>query len=209
MALYDKVFYIYLKGKVKALAETYFKKRFRGYDPEQVDAFIISLSDTYNRNEENYNEDLRNAESENSRLREEIAEMRKYIEELAATHEANLAKKQEEYDILYAQIGEKMVVADSRAEEIVRSAEKEANLIIAEARQKGENEAKTIRENAEAEAKSLIEETQRKCSDISAAAEEFRMKQEEMNKSMSETEKRFGDALSKLREGFGVSNDNQ
>ncbi len=197
-----------MKGKVKALAETYFKKRFRGYDPEQVDAFIISLSDTYDRNESDFNEDLRNAEAENARLREEIAEMREYIEDLAANHEATLAKKQEEYDILYAQIGEKMVVADSRAEEIVRSAEKEANLIIAEAQQKGEAEAKAIRQSAEEEAKNLIDETRRKCADISAAAEEFRMKQEEMNRSMSETEKRFGDALTKLREGFGGNNDN-
>ena len=59
---------------------------------------------------------------------------------------------------------------------------------------------------AEDDAKALIDETRRKCDDISAAAEEFRIKQEEMNRSVMETERRFGDALSKLREGIGNGN---
>lgn len=189
------------------MAETYFKKIFKGYDPEQVDAFIISLSDTYERNEKENAENLRDAEAEIARLKEELAEMRVYIEENAARHEAELTKKQEEYEVLYASIGEKMVIADNRAAEIIKNAEKEAALITAQAKQNSEAEAKAIKENAEAEAGRLIEETRIKCDEISTAAQEFRAKQEEMSKSISETEKRFDDALAKIREGFGGAKD--
>ncbi len=185
------------------MAETYFKKSFKGYNPEQVDSFIISLSDTYENNLKEHDAALRAAEAENARLREEIAELQKNIEDNAATHEAELVKNQEEYDRLYAEIGEKMVVADTRAAEIIKNAEKEAALIVAEAKINSENEAKTIREQAEAEANRLIDNTRLQCAEISAKAEEFRLRQDEMNRSISETEKRFGDALNKLREGFG------
>lgn len=185
------------------MAETYFKKSFKGYNPEQVDSFIISLSDTYENNLKEHDAALRAAEAENARLREEIAELQKSIEDNAATHEAELVKNQEEYDRLYAEIGEKMVVADTRAAEIIKNAEKEAALIVAEAKINSENEAKTIREQAEAEANRLIDNTRLQCAEISAKAEEFRLRQDEMNRSISETEKRFGDALNKLREGFG------
>lgn len=185
------------------MAETYFKKSFKGYNPEQVDSFIISLSDTYENNLKEHDAALRAAEAENARLREEIAELQKSIEDTAESHQEELVKNQEEYDRLYAEIGEKMVVADTRAAEIIKNAEKEAALIVAEAKINSENEAKTIREQAEAEANRLIDNTRLQCAEISAKAEEFRLRQDEMNRSISETEKRFGDALNKLREGFG------
>lgn len=195
-----------MKGLVNAVAETYFKKKFKGYDPEAVDSFIVSLSDTYESNVKNYEAQLRESQAENGRLRDEIAELRELIEETARAHEAELAKKQEEYEALYAEIGEKMVVADNRAAEIIRNAEKEAEFITIQAKEDVERDAKNIRARAEDDAKALIDETRRKCDDISAAAEEFRIKQEEMNRSVMETERRFGDALSRLREGIGNGN---
>lgn len=195
-----------MKGLVNAVAETYFKKKFKGYDPEAVDSFIVSLSDTYESNVKNYEAQLRESQAENGRLRDEISELRELIEETARAHEAELAKKQEEYEALYAEIGEKMVVADNRAAEIIRNAEKEAEFITIQAKEDVERDAKNIRARAEDDAKALIDETRRKCDDISAAAEEFRIKQEEMNRSVMETERRFGDALSKLREGIGNGN---
>lgn len=185
------------------MAETYFKKSFKGYNPEQVDSFIISLSDTYENNLKEHDTALRTAEAENARLREEIAELQKFIEETAANHEAELAKKKEEYDRLYAEIGEKMVIADTRAADIIKNAEKEAAFIMAEAKNSCENETRAIKEQAEAEAAKLIENTRLQCEEISAKAQEFRLRQDEMNRTISETEKRFGDALNKLREGFG------
>ncbi len=185
------------------MAETYFKKSFKGYNPEQVDSFIISLSDTYEQNIKEHDDLLRAAEAENARLREEIAELQKTIEDNAVTHKEEISQKQEDYDRLYAEIGEKMVVADNRAAEIIKNAEKEAAFILAQARNNSEAEAKAVRQQAEEEAARIIESTRLQCAEISAKAEEFRMRQDEMNKSISETEKRFGDALNKLREGFG------
>lgn len=185
------------------MAETYFRKSFKGYNPNEVDNFIISLSDTYENNLKEHDDTLRAVEAENARLREEIAELHKTIEENARNYDAELTKKQEEYDRLYAEIGEKMVIADNRASEIIKNAEKEAAFIVAEARNNSDAEAKAVREQAEAEANRLIDNTRLQCAEISAKAEEFRQKQDEIHKTISETEKRFGDALNKLREGFG------
>ncbi len=201
--MYGKVLYIFSKGWVNALAETYFKKSFKGYNPEQVDSFIISLSDTYEQNIKEHDDLLRASESENARLREEIAELQKSIEASALNYESELAKKQEEYDRLYAEIGEKMVIADNRASEIIKNAEKEAAFILAEARNNSDAEMKAVRQQAEAEAAKIIDNTRLQCAEISAKAEEFRLKQDEMARTISETEKRFGVASNKLREGFG------
>ena len=187
---------------VAILAETYFKTSFKGYDTQQVDEFIISLSDKYDQNVKDMTERLRSLEAENTRLKLELSEARTSAEENAKAHEAALAEKQKEYDALCAEIGEKMVVADKRASEIINNAEKEANLVIDLARRNGESEAKVIRIAAEEEAARMIEDTRRKCESLSAAAEEFRQRQDEMQRSMTETEKRFGDALNKLREGI-------
>ncbi len=185
------------------MAETYFKKSFKGYKPEQVDEFIVSLSDKYAENEKEMSERIHALESENESLLNELSEMRSLAEQTAKEHEAELVEKQAEYDALCAEIGEKMVVADKRAAEIIKNAEKEAALILTRARQSGENEARVIRTRAEEEATKMIDDTRKRCESLSAAAEEFRIRQSEMNRSMSETEKRFGDALSKLREGIG------
>ena len=184
------------------MAETYFKTTFKGYDTKAVDEFIISLSDQYEHNKKELSDKLRAAESENTRLKLELSEMRSAAEETAKTHEEVLSEKQKEYDLLCAEIGEKMIVADKRAAEIIKNAEKEANLILSMAQQNIENEARAVRARAEEEAAQIIEDTRRRCESLSAAAEEFRQRQNEMSRSMSETEKRFGDALNKLREGI-------
>ena len=161
------------------------------------------MSDTYEQNEKSLSDRVHVLETENERLLSQISELNVIAERTSIEHENELIEKQAEYEAKCAEIGEKMVVADKRAAEIVRSAEKEAALILTHARQNSENEAKVIRLRAEDEASRLIEETRRKCETLSLAAEEFRARQDEMNRSIFETEKRFGDALSRLREGLG------
>lgn len=185
------------------MAETVFKKTFKGYDTKQVDEFIVSLSDTYTRNESELTDRLRSAEAENARLKEEITKMHNAAEQREQEHRQELSEKQKESDALCAEIGEKMVLADKRAAEIIKNAEKEASLILTDARRNSENEAKAIRERAEEEAARLVEDTRRKCESITAAAEEFRARQNEMNQSLKESENRFASALNKLREDIG------
>lgn len=185
------------------MAEPYFKKTFKGYDPRQVEDFIIDMSDRYEYKQKELGEQLRSTENELEKLKGELSRLRAEEEENTRAYEASLAEKQKEYDALCAEIGEKMVIADKRAAEITKTAEKEAALIITRARTDAENEAKAIRARAEEEANRLVDETRRKCDDISAAAEEFRIRQNEMNRSISETEKQIGNALNKLREGIG------
>jgi len=197
------IFMIYARrDKVRILAETVFKKSFKGYDTNEVDEFIISLSDKYAQNENELTDKLRALEVENERLKSEIAELRALSDQNEREHAAEIIEKQKEYDILFAEIGEKMVLADKRAADIVKNAEKEAAVILTNARRTSETEAKSIRMRAESEASKLIEETKRKCESVSAAADEFRARQNEMSQSIRETENRFADALYKLREGF-------
>ncbi|MBO5767849.1 MAG: DivIVA domain-containing protein [Clostridia bacterium] len=185
------------------MAEAVFKKVFKGYDTKQVDDFIVSLSDTYAENEADLATRLHEAETENQRLREEIASLKAEAEEREREHIEELAESKQRTDELCAEIGEKMVVADKRAAEIIRNAEKEANLIITEARRSTENEVKAIRARAEEEAALLVAETKRKCESINAAADEIRARQNEMNKSLIESENRFNSALSKLCDDIG------
>lgn len=186
------------------MAETVFKKSFKGYDTQEVDEFIVALSDRYTQNENELTDRLRAAEAENERLKSEISELRAENDQSERDHAAELIEKQKEYDILCAEIGEKMVLADKRAADIIKNAEKEAELILTDARRSSENEAKAIRMRAEGEAQKLIDDTKRKCESVSAAADEFRARQNEMNQSIRETESRFADALSRLRDGFSV-----
>ena len=194
--------YYVRKDKVIILAESIFRRTFKGYDTTEVDEFIISLSDKYSQNENELISKLRAAEVENERLKNEIAQLRATNDQNERDYAAELVAKQKEYDVLCAEIGEKMVLADKRASDIIKSAEKEAELILTNARRSSETEAKAIRMRAEGEATKLIEDTKRKCESVSAAAEEFRARQNEMNQSIRETESRFADALTKLREGF-------
>jgi len=185
------------------LAEAVFKKSFKGYDTKQVDEFIINLSDTYAQNEEELTDKLREAEAENARLKEEIARLKAEAEAKDAEHIAELEESKRKADELCTEIGEKMVVADKRAAEIIKNAEKEAALILTDARRGSEAEAKAIRERAVAEAERLIADTRKKCEGITAAAEEFRARQNEMNKTLLESENRFNSALNKLCEDIG------
>lgn len=207
------------------MAEPYFKKVFKGYDAGQVDEFIIKLSDTYSEKEKEFAEQAHIAQNEIERLNGEIAALRAETAETAKEHAAELSGKQKEYDVLCAEVGEKMVVADKRAADIVRNAEREAELIKQQAKTEAENDARmikqsaaqesekliaeaennarTIKQNAAQEAEKLIAETEKKCKELTKAAEEFRIKQEEIHRSVYETELRFGDALNKLRDGIG------
>ena len=185
------------------MAETVFKKVFKGYDTAQVDEFIIAMSDKYGENEKELNDRIRSGEAEIAQLREELNQMYAKSEEREKEYRADVAKIQREYDALCAEVGEKMVVDDKRAAEIIKNAEKEANLILTDARRGGESEAKAIRSRAEDEASKLIEETRKKCESVVAAAEEYRAYHDEMSKSMKETENRFTVTLNRLRDGIG------
>lgn len=192
-----------MKGTVTVLAETVFKRVFKGYDTAQVDEFIIEMSDKYGENEKELNDRIRAGESEIARLRDELNQIYAANEEREKEYRADIAKIQREYDALCAEVGEKMVIADKRAAEIIKNAEKEANLILTDARRGGESEAKAIRSRAEEEANRLVEETRKRCDSVIAAAEEYRAYQNEMSKSMIETENRFSVALDRLRNGIG------
>ena len=185
------------------MAEPYFKKVLKGYDPGQVDAFIIELSDRYSEKEREFTEQANIARNETERLNAEISLLRAEADAAAKEYSLRLAEKQKEYDDLCAEIGERMVLADRRAIDIVRSAEREAAAIKESAQAEAENEVRRIKQDAAREAEKLIAETEKRCAELTKAAEEFRRRQDELHQSVYETERRFGDALNRLRDGIG------
>ena len=184
------------------MAETYFKKAMRGYDTKQVDAFIVELSDRYNESTRDLESELERARKECERRDEELNAMRANAEKAESEHATELASLRSEYDALCASVGEKMVLADRRAADIVKNAEKEAECIIRKASAEGESRARAELERARQEAEKLISETEKRIAGISAAADEFRAKQNEMDRSMNETARSLNEAMRRLRSGI-------
>ena len=225
------------------MAEPYFKKAFKGYDCAQVDKFIIKLSDSYTEKEKEFAERANADKIETERLKNEIARLRDEAERADGDRAVELAAQKKEYESLCAELGERMVLAEKRAAEIVRRAEREAELIKQTAQTEAENESKlvcraageeaeklvsearaesetirsgaearaqelldeahseseAIRRSAEEKAEGLISETESRCAEIRGAAEEFIKRHTMMQQSLYETERSFGDALSRLR----------
>ena len=191
------------------MAEPYFKRTFKGYDPEEVDKFIIGLSDKYASGEKEFEEQIRALKDELDSARGEIKRLEEEAEAEAERHAEELAKQKKGYEELCTQVGENMVTADRRAEAIVRAAEREAEAIKNKAKSEAEVEAKAIRRRAESEAEKLINDTSRRCEALTLAAEDFRRRQSEMQRSISETERQFGDALNRLRDGINITEENR
>ena len=124
------------------MAEHYFKKVFKGYDPEQVDSFLVELSDKYTQKERALSEELNAAGQEIERLKSRVAELQDEALIAAGEHQKELDEKGREYEQLCARAGESVVNADKIASDIVDRAEKDA-----------EREAYAIRERAEREAR--------------------------------------------------------
>ena len=182
------------------MANTYFNTKFKGYDKAQVDAFIVELSDKYSKREKELEESVHSLKSENELLKSDIAKLRAEAEQTAQDNEIALAEQRRNYDEMCAKAGESFLNADMRASEITNSAARDAESMKAAAKAEAEKEASRIIENARRDAARIIEDTERRCSELNKAADEFRKRQSEMERSMSETEKSFGDALNKLRE---------
>ena len=102
-----------------------FKKVLRGYSPEDVNEYILKLSDDYKASKEQLQEavtrltdDKERLLKENERLKAELEEIKSNFEEKLAVSEENATKKAEQYDRLSSTIGDVMLSVSNRTRSI-------------------------------------------------------------------------------------------
>ena len=102
-----------------------FKKVLRGYNPEDVNEYILKLSDDYKASKEQLQEavtrltdDKERLLKENERLKAELEELKSNFEEKLAVSEENATKKAEQYDRLSSTIGDVMLSVSNRTRSI-------------------------------------------------------------------------------------------
>ncbi len=117
-----------------------FDKSFRGYDTESVDAFLLSLSQEWER----ISEDVRNSKHQLEVAEKEIVRMKEIENSLFKTLKA--AEDAQQNINARAEAESKLITDKARqdAEEITSQAEKKANMLVSES----ENKAKFLVEEA-------------------------------------------------------------
>lgn len=144
------------------MAEAMFAKAGRGYDRAQVDAFLLELNRSFAEKEAALQDQIK-------QLSDSLAEVKKSLEcceqqkaETIESYTAQLQEKEKECAAMHASIGQRMMAADSRAEDILSEAQKQADDLLREARAR-----------AACEAERIVTETKQRCEVIGAAAAEF------------------------------------
>lgn len=158
-----------------------FRESFRGYNKDDVNAYIEQVNMRFSRRESDLRAqiaDLQNrqpapaaapvddgtkkrlqeAESENAKLKAELEELKN-----SAAGDSEKDEKSRLYDSMSSQVGNILIVANSNADKIRSDAEEDARRIKAEA----ELEAEKIRRDAETKMNSMIAELDGKLKSVS------------------------------------------
>lgn len=202
--------------------KVYFTKVFKGYSPEEVEAFIIKLNSDIQQKQQDFaaetkrlNSDLnelRNRfedtisandrlEKENEQLNSEKQELIDKIKCLSEEKKAPLSDKETsedkpsgedskfsyEYKKLCEQMGERLLVADMRADEIVQEAQRKANKILAKAA-----------DTADEEIQKLIDRANTRMRNIYKAIEEYEKKQVSISSGLEQARKYITDAIGEV-----------
>ena len=170
------------------MAEAMFAKAGRGYDRGQVDAFLLELNRTHAEKETAWEDKKRELETALAEAKEALKASEERCEEQEKTLRAALEAKERECETLQASIGQRMLSADARAEEILANAERQAAEVLAKARRRGETESAQI-----------IAETRARCAVIGQAADAFTKRIGSVSADLRRTEKAINDSLEDLR----------
>lgn len=176
-----------------AMAEPMFAKAGRGYDRAQVDAFLLELNRSFAEKESALNDRIRELTASLADITEklQLCESEKRAAETAFAEQ--LAEKEKECAAMHASIGQRMMAADTRAEEIIASAQAQANTILENARRRAEHETERI-----------VTETRRSCAVIGQAAAEFSGRMNAVAAEMRKTEALLDNALEEVKRRSGM-----
>ena len=170
------------------MAEAMFAKAGRGYDRGQVDAFLLELNRTHAEKEAAWEDQKRELETALAEAKEALKKSEEHCAEQEESLRAALEAKERECETLQASIGQRMLSADARAEEILADAERQAAELLAKAHRR-----------AEAETARVVAETRAKCAVIGQAAEMFTKRIGNASAELRRTEAAINDAMEDLR----------
>ncbi len=170
------------------MAEAMFAKAGRGYNREQVDAFLVELNESFSEKETALNDRIRELTAALAEAEEKLHEATEKNTELEETYSAKLAEKEKECESMRASIGQRLITADARAEEIVATAQAQADTLLANARRRAEMEAERI-----------VSETRRGCAVIGQTAAEFSTRMNAVAMEMRKTESYVNAILEEVR----------
>lgn len=194
----------------------YFTKVFKGYSPEEVEDFIIKLNNDLQQKQMEFSDVTKRLNSELTELQkhfeETISKNEKLVEEnrnlniekqsLQNEIEKNNTEKPEfskvqpmeesnenklHYKQLCEQLGEKMLIADMRADEIIKNAQQEASTIIAKAEV-----------DAGEEISCLVAAANKRTEVIYKIIEEYEKKQVFINAGLDQARKHITDAIGEV-----------
>lgn len=167
---------------VVAMAEALFSKSARGYNREQVDAFLLELNRNFEEKEKELDDRIRELSAALADTEARLKEAEAKNVALEEDYSARLAAKEKECTDLQASIGQRMLQADARAEEILARA----------------------RSQAETEGERILAETRKGCAVIAQAAAEFTSRMNAVTAEMTKTEKLLDMALEDVRRKAGI-----
>ncbi|PKM63074.1 MAG: hypothetical protein CVU97_01970 [Firmicutes bacterium HGW-Firmicutes-21] len=191
----------------------YFTKVFKGYSPDEVEAFIIKLNTELQQKQQDFATETRKLSGEiieikqrfeetiaiNERLTEEVqrlnAERQNFIEQQKPSVEKITApvepiirtEENGDYKKLCERMGERLLVADVRAEEIVKTAQREAKDILAKAT-----------DEAGEEINRLVEEASKRAESVYKAIDEYEKKQVFINAGLEQARKHIYEAIAEV-----------
>ena len=175
------------------MAEAMFAKAGRGYNREQVDAFLVELNRNFAEMEAKLNGRIRELTAELTDVKEKLAESETKNRTLEENYSTRLEEKEKECAEMQASIGQRMLTADARAEEIVSKARTEADALLENARRK-----------ADLDVERMISETRRACTVISQAAADFAGRMNAVTAEMRKTESLMDMALEEVKRKAGI-----
>lgn len=158
----------------------------KGYDKEEVNNFIKQLNEaTETKLAE---KDARIKELENElRLMSKKADSEPKAEEKSSDAEAETEEMKKKYERLCADMGEKLLLAEVKASEIVDEANEKAEKILADARI-----------NANKEVEEILEDAKLSSAGIKKAVAEYSAKEREIMALLHTTEETFNIALERI-----------
>ena len=166
------------------MAEAMFAKAGRGYNREQVDAFLVELNASFAEKEASLNDRIRELTAALAETQEKLNACMEKHAQAEEQYAAALAEKEKECAAMHASIGQRLMTADARAEEIVATAQAQADAIVGSAQRR-----------AELESERIVSETRRSCAVIGQIAAEFSNRMNAVSMEMRKTESYMNAAI--------------
>ena len=157
----------------------------KGYDKEEVNAFIKQLNEATEARIIEKDSKIKELEDEIRRLNKKSAQAYNSVEKAESDEELENEKKK--YQRLCADMGEKLLLAEVRASEIIDDANAKAEKIISDARL-----------NANKEVEEILEDAKLSSEGIKKAVSEYSAMEKEIMALLHTTEETFSIALERI-----------